>query len=154
MTEIALEGLKNLEIGKNKVKVSRAQAESALKNIADLKPKEASNAVFINNCKDRGFIFGKLRRNSKSRYPKNARYSSLRNNPQPSGLTFKHGHRRRSGRGGFLLAAKKRCGRGRLFLFRNARNTALFCRLKSRDRIWKRGWWDRVWGKSLLSLSS
>ena len=45
MTDIALEGLKNLEIGKNKIKISRAQAESALKNIADLKPKEASNAV-------------------------------------------------------------------------------------------------------------
>jgi hypothetical protein len=49
VTDIALEGLKNLEIGKNRVKVSRAQAESALKNIADLKPKEASNAVKINN---------------------------------------------------------------------------------------------------------
>jgi hypothetical protein len=70
-----LEGLKNLEIGKNKVKVSRAQAESALKNIADLKPKEASNAVNANNIIDWGILFGQLCRNLEPSYLKNVGYS-------------------------------------------------------------------------------
>ena len=40
-----MESLNNLELGKNKVRVSMAQTETVHNNIADMKPKEASNTV-------------------------------------------------------------------------------------------------------------
>lgn len=45
MTDNALEGLKNLELGKNKIRVSRAQTETAANIIDEQKTKEASNVI-------------------------------------------------------------------------------------------------------------